>query len=193
MPGMYGRKDYDLAGFCCGIVDRKKIIDGKKIRVGDVLVGIASSGFHSNGFSLVRKVFSRNEIKRDLKNILRPTKLYVKPVLDLLDKFGIRGIAHITGGGFFENIPRILPAGLSAEIRAGSWRVPELFGKLMRKGDISAKEMFRTFNMGIGMVLVLKKTEADKVIERLKKKHRLKSWVIGEVIKGRGRVKITTI
>jgi len=187
MPGLYKKDDFDLAGFCVGVVDRDKIIDGKKVRPGDVILGIASSGMHSNGFSLVRKVLKNSFVTKHAEEILKPTKIYVKPILALLKKEPVLSIAHITGGGFFDNIPRVLPPGSGAKIHAGAWPVPRVFRWIEEQGRITSREMYRTFNMGIGMVLVTPKERALKVISHLKK-HKERAWVIGEIVKGRGVV-----
>ncbi|NLU35759.1 MAG: phosphoribosylformylglycinamidine cyclo-ligase [Clostridiales bacterium] len=163
MPGFYKAGEYDVAGFAVGLADRKKIIDGSNIRPGDALIGIASSGLHSNGFSLVRKVLTENADKLQQydeslgtsigKELLKPTRIYVKGILGLLQHFSIKGISHITGGGFYENIPRMLPKGLQAEIEKGSWPVLPVFSLIQKEGNISEQDMYNTFNMGIGMVL----------------------------------------
>jgi phosphoribosylformylglycinamidine cyclo-ligase len=185
MPGLYRKEDYDLAGFCVGAVERKKIIDGKKIRPGDVILGLASNGLHSNGFSLVRKLFSQNEIKRKWgRELLRPTKIYVREILSLKKKVDVKGIAHITGGGFYGNIPRILPGGLGAEIKKGSWPVPSIFKEIQKRAKLPDKEMFRTFNMGIGMIVILNKNDSEKA-ERYLLGIGLKSRCIGRVVKNK--------
>jgi len=196
MPGMYSRGEYDLAGFCVGVVEKNKIIDGKNINVGDKVIGIASSGLHSNGFSLVRKVFTLNEQKRIARELLKPTRIYVKSILNLLyaKRYAlnakIRGIAHITGGAFYEKIPRIIPEGKAFVIRKNSWTVPKIFRLIQKKGNIVDKEMYRTFNMGIGMVLVVAKGTEQKIIQALEKSG-LNSWVIGEVVRGNREVIIS--
>ncbi|MEK6727186.1 MAG: phosphoribosylformylglycinamidine cyclo-ligase [Candidatus Omnitrophota bacterium] len=195
MPGMYKPGDYDLAGFCVGIVEEDKIIDGSKIGLKDVIIGIESSGLHSNGYSLVRKVFSQNELKRMGSELLKPTRIYVKPVLSLLSAIGyrlsiIKGIAHITGGAFYEKLARILPCNLNARINKGSWVVPKIFRLIQNKGNIADKQMYHTLNMGIGMVLVAEPKSANTIISKLAG-HRFKSWIIGEVIKGKKEVEIT--
>ena len=157
MPGMYKEGDYDIAGFAVGIVDKDKIINGKDIKSGDKLIGIASSGVHSNGYSLIRKVFKNLDEdfngKAIWEELLTPTKIYVKPVLSLLEKFNIKGMAHVTGGGFYENLPRMLSKeGLSIVINKNSYEIPEIFKKLMELG-VKEEEMYNTFNMGIGFVL----------------------------------------
>jgi phosphoribosylformylglycinamidine cyclo-ligase len=175
MPGMYATGEYDIAGFTVGIVDKKKIIDGTTIRPGDVVLGLASSGVHSNGFSLVRKLLLEDkgytlqghveELGDKLGNVLlEPTKLYVKPVLAMLEDVAIKGMAHITGGGFIENIPRVLPDGVNVEIQYGSWPILPIFGLMQREGGISNNDMFRTFNMGIGMVVIVNADDAEKAI-----------------------------
>ena len=184
MPGMYGAGEYDLAGFTVGIVDRKKIIDGKKITPGDVLLGLASSGLHSNGYSLIRKIFSKAQLKKEHRLFLKPTYIYVKPFFEIFRFATIKGVANITGGGFYDNIPRTLPKGTRALLRRGSWSVPGVFKLVSAKADIEEKELYRTFNMGIGMVLVLSAKDAEKAQKALAKKFKLKSWVIGEVVKG---------
>ncbi len=195
MPGFYKTGEYDLAGFCVGVVDKKKIIDGSKIKSGDVIIGLESNGLHSNGFSLVRKVFSERELKKYASELLRPTRIYVKPVLSLLRvtsyelRVAIKGIAHITGGAFYDKIGRILPRNVNARIYKDSWVVPGIFRLIQNKGNILDKEMFHTFNMGIGMVLIVEARVAKHIISHLSK-FNLKSWVIGEVVKGRKQVEI---
>jgi len=188
MPGMYHRGDYDLAGFAVGVQDRKKVIDGKKVKAGDVLLGLASSGLHSNGYSLVRKVFLRSELKRDRAIFLRPTRIYVKPVLGIARKIKIKGAAHITGGGFYDNIIRALPAGIKAVVKENSWNVPDIFREIGERGGLGKEELYRTFNMGIGMVLVLSAKDAEKARKILAKKHKIKSWIIGKTARGRKSV-----
>ncbi|MBI4353181.1 MAG: phosphoribosylformylglycinamidine cyclo-ligase [Candidatus Omnitrophica bacterium] len=186
MPGLYRNGDFDLAGFCVGVVERKGIVDGKEVRPGDALVGLASSGFHSNGFSLVRKVLRDDFVKAHAEEILRPTRIYVKSILSLIKKgLPILALAHITGGGFLENIPRVLPKGCGARIHVGSWPVPRVFRWVEQRGRVEVKEMHRTFNMGVGMVLVTRKEKALKVISHLSKCGE-RAWVIGEVMKGEG-------
>lgn len=178
MPGMYSGGEYDLAGFSVGVVDRENIIDGSTITIGDQIIGIASSGLHSNGFSLARKIFldtlnlDLDAQPEELDNplgieLLTPTRIYVKTILNLIRDFQIKGIAHITGGGLLENIPRILPNNCQAIIKRDSWEKPAIFEMLRRGGNISEAEMYRTFNYGIGMVLVVSPKETDDVIGRL--------------------------
>ncbi len=190
LPGLYKNDDYDLAGFSIGVVDRKKIIDGSKISAGDLLLGISSSGPHSNGYSLIRKVFSKNEMKGRFRNaLLKPTVIYVKPILALARKMEIRGIAHITGGGFYDNISRILPAGRAAVLNRRSWNVPRIFRIIQERSRLDYENMYRTFNMGIGMVLILKKRDTLKARSALMR-FNLKSFILGEVVRGKKRVVI---
>ncbi|MCU0576044.1 MAG: phosphoribosylformylglycinamidine cyclo-ligase [Desulfobacterota bacterium] len=179
MPGFYREDEYDIAGFGVGVVDSDKIIDGSRIAAKDVLIGIRSSGLHSNGFSLVRKVlFERAKLRIDdyledlgkplAEELLTPTKIYVKSVLNVLRGFEVKGIVHVTGGGFIDNIPRVLPSRSSAQIRKGAWGVPPVFRFIQDIGKIEDTEMYRTFNMGIGMVLVVSPKDADDVMLRLK-------------------------
>jgi phosphoribosylformylglycinamidine cyclo-ligase len=186
MPGLYKPDEYDLAGFTVGVVDKKNILDGSKIRRGDIVIGLASSGLHSNGFSLARKVFSAKEQKLFAEDLLVPTRIYVKPVLAVLAKNRVHGIAHVTGGAFYEKMTKVLPKGLCFQIKRGSWTIPEIFKKIQDKGNIADAEMFRTFNMGIGMVLVVPPKNVDKVRETLKKQA-VENFMIGEVIKHTSR------
>ncbi len=167
MPGFYNSGEYDIAGFAVGIVKKTDLIDGKTIREGDLLVGLPSSGLHSNGFSLVREVLKRSQTAPD-STLLRPTRIYVRDVFEILGKYKVKGMAHITGGGLIENIPRMLPPGLTAEVRRGSWDIPEVFDWLEKTGGIQKEEMFRTFNMGIGMVLALDPDEAASLCKQNK-------------------------
>ncbi|MCM1177888.1 MAG: phosphoribosylformylglycinamidine cyclo-ligase [Clostridium sp.] len=192
MPGMYSDGEYDIAGYTTGVVEKSRLIDGSKVKAGDVLVGIASTGVHSNGFSLVRKVFSDNGL--DIHKVypeldsekclgevaLTPTRIYVKQVLDVIRNCDVHGVAHITGGGFDENIPRILHDGQGIEIKEGSWEILPIFRFLEKYGRIAHREMFNIFNMGIGMVLALDASEADKAIEILAS-HGEKASVIGRI------------
>lgn len=190
MPGMYPRGEYDLAGFSVGVVERKKVIDGKKIKAGDVLLGLASSGLHSNGYSLVRKIFTKRELKKDHGLFLKPTTIYVKPFLETSKKVKIKGASNITGGGFYDNIPRMLPTGVKAVVNKNTWDIPKVFKYIDTKARITEKELYRTFNMGIGMVLALSKKDAEKAQKILKNKFKLKSWIIGRVEKGKRTVEI---
>ena len=188
MPGFYKQGEYDLAGFCVGVVEKSRLIDGSKINAGDCLVGIESNGLHSNGFSLVRKVFSEKELIKYADELLKPTRIYVKPILNLL-RVTIKGIAHITGGAFYDKIPRIIPQGLGIRIDRGSWPVPGFFKLIQEKGNVASADMYRTLNMGVGMVLVIERNLANKIILHLAKQD-LKSWIIGEVVKGNKRVEL---
>ena len=196
MPGMYADGEYDIAGYTTGVVEKSMLIDGSKVKVGDVLVGIASSGVHSNGFSLVRKIFADNKL--DLKAAypeldgavlgevaLTPTKIYVKQVLDVIRNCDVHGVAHITGGGFDENIPRILHDGQGIEIHEGTWEILPIFRLLEKYGKIAHREMFNIFNMGIGMVLALDESEASKAISILES-HGEKASVIGRITDSEG-------
>ena len=196
MPGMYGDGEYDIAGFTCGVVEKSKLIDCGKVEVGDVLVGISSSGVHSNGFSLVRKVLSDNNL--DLgktlpeldgrllgEALLTPTKIYVKQVLEVIRACNVHGISHITGGGFDENIPRILSKGQGIEVKEGTWEILPVFKVLEKYGKIPHREMFNIFNMGIGMVIALDASEAEKAISILQAAGE-KAQVIGKVVAGEG-------
>jgi len=178
MPGIYQADEYDMAGFAVGIVDKEKIIDGSKIQEGDILIGLASSGIHSNGYSLVRKLFFdklsysidtfMEELNCNLGEVLmNPTRIYVDICTRLLEKFEINGMVHITGGGFYENIPRIIPEGLGVEIALESWEVLPIFKTIQKLGNIERDEMFKTFNMGIGMIVVLSADEAMKALDYL--------------------------
>ncbi len=201
MPEFYKEGEYDIAGFCVGAVERKNIIDGSKIEAGDIVIGLESSGLHSNGYSLARKALSINEQKRMSKELLKPTRIYVKPVLSLLSAIrypclagrqalsAIKGISHITGGAFYDKISRILPDNVNVRINKNAWELPKIFKLIQNKGSIADKEMYRTFNMGIGMVLILEPQSVKAIISKLAE-FKLKSWVIGEVIKGRKEVEI---
>ncbi len=195
MPGFYPEGEYDLAGFCVGLVDRDHSISGKNIEKGDVLIGLASSGVHSNGFSLVRKLLLEDKTDLSAKveelgcglgeELLRPTRIYVKTIQLLMRSFTLKGIAHITGGGFIENIPRILSQGLAARINLGSWPVLPIFDILQKKGSIPQRSIYNTFNMGIGMVLAVDPEDADAIV-CLANGSGEKAYVIGEVVEGEG-------
>ncbi|MDI6759007.1 MAG: phosphoribosylformylglycinamidine cyclo-ligase [Candidatus Omnitrophota bacterium] len=195
MPGMYKDGEYDAAGFCVGVVEKENIISGKDIKSGDVIIGLESSGLHSNGYSLVRKVFSKEKLKQMSDELLKPTRIYVKPVLSLLQcimynvRCTIKGIAHITGGAFYDKIVRILPPDVNGCINKGSWNVPQIFRHIQNNGNIDDREMYHTLNMGIGMVLVVAPQSAKTIIAKLAA-CRQKSWIIGEVVKGKGKVEI---
>jgi len=188
LPGLYKDDDYDMAGFSIGVVDRSKIIDGTKIRVGDVVLGIESSGPHSNGYSLIRKVFSKGDIRGKYKKaLLKPTIIYVKPVLALLGKVKIKGISHITGGGFYDNISRVLPKGCSVVLNPHSWKVPDIFNIIQDRSGLDKRNMYLTFNMGIGLALVLKREHAKKA-QKIIKRFGRGSVIIGEVTRGNRKV-----
>jgi len=194
MPGMYKDGDYDLAGFCVGVVERRQIIDGAKITPGDVLVGLASSGIHSNGYSLVRRVLSQAQLKRLGSELLKPTRIYANPVLSLLyakrsTLYAIHGISHITGGAFYDKIKRILPDNCDAIIRKDSWPVSVIFKLIQIQGNVPEKEMYHTFNMGVGMVLIVS-PQKSRIIQAALAKFGLRSWVIGEVVKGYKQVEV---
>jgi phosphoribosylformylglycinamidine cyclo-ligase len=188
MPGMYKGEEYDLAGFCVGIVEKNKIIDGGSVNAGDIVIGIGSSGPHSNGFSLIRRIFTKSELKGKIgRALLTPTIIYVKPVLKLMKNIKIKSIAHITGGGFYDNIPRVVPSDKSVVIYKELWEAPPIFKVIQKKAGISDREMYRTFNMGIGMVLVVARKDVKKAHNIIRSLN-LKSWTIGEIIKGNGEV-----
>ncbi len=183
MPGMYPKGEYDLAGFCVGIVDEADIITGENIRPGDIVVGLESNGIHSNGYSLVRKALGKAEILRMQKELLRPTRIYVKPVLKMLKSVEVTGISHITGGAFFDKIARILPADIGVRINKSSWQVPKIFRLVQNKGGIQEREMYHTFNMGIGMVVIARASQVAAVQASLTASG-VKNWVIGEAVRG---------
>lgn len=197
MPGFYPDGEYDLAGFAVGIVDKKDVINGKNIAEGDVLVGIASSGIHSNGYSLVRKLFGDTNNSHDLDRyddrlkdkvlnvLLTPTKIYVRSVLNLISKVKVKGIAHITGGGFIENIPRIFPEGIGCEIDLASYPLPEIFRIMKEKSEASDAQLYNTFNMGIGMVFCVDKKDVEKTVAELTSTGET-AYVIGRTVKGKG-------
>ena len=190
LPGLYNHSDYDLAGFCVGIVDRKKIINGSGIAKGDCVLGLCSSGPHSNGYSLIRKVFSKNEIKGKFKNtLLKPTRIYVKSVLSLIKSMDVKGVAHITGGGFYDNITRILPKGKAVVINPHSWSVPNIFKIIQERTSLDDQNMYRTFNMGIGMVLILRRGDV-KTAQKILSGFKIPSFLIGEVVRGDRKVVI---
>ena len=193
MPGFYPVDEYDLAGFSVGVVDKENILNNKEMEAGDVIIAIPSSGVHSNGFSLVRKVFDveNADIKTPLdrlggksigETLLTPTKIYVKPILALLEEVKVKGISHITGGGFYENIPRSIPDGLGAKVNKSAVKILPIFTLLQETGNIPERDMFNTFNMGVGMSVVVKKEDASKAIEILKANGE-DAYIIGEIIK----------
>ncbi|KFC06611.1 phosphoribosylformylglycinamidine cyclo-ligase [Trabulsiella guamensis ATCC 49490] len=191
MPGMYHGDDYDVAGFCVGVVEKSEIIDGSKVADGDVLVALASSGPHSNGYSLVRKILEVSDSnpqttqldgKPLADHLLAPTRIYVKPVLELIEKIDVHAIAHLTGGGFWENIPRVLPDNTQAVIDESSWQWPAVFHWLQANGNVSRHEMYRTFNCGVGMVIALPEDQADNAVTLLNAKGE-NAWKIGYIKK----------
>jgi len=197
MPGFYDVDEYDLAGFCVGVVDKDKIVDGKNAKAGDLLVGIGSSGVHSNGYSLVRKIFNLDvpEAKERLmqtpsgldkslgETLLAPTKIYVKPLLSVIENFGINAVSHITGGGFYENIPRMLPEGLTAHVVKDSFNKPAIFDLMKETAKLSERDLYNTFNMGIGLVVAVDKEKADAVVSHLKDMGE-SAYIIGEIKEG---------
>ena len=182
MPGMYKKEDYDLAGFTVGIVDKKKMVDGLKMKAGDVIIALPSSGLHSNGYSLVRKAFSRAEIKMYAKLVLEPTRIYVKNILPVIAKFDVHGMAHNTGGAFYEKLTKCLPNHLAFRIIKGTWRMPKIFELIMAKSNIVERELYRTFNMGVGFIVVVKKADVAAVQKELAKTG-TSSYVVGDVIR----------
>ena len=196
MPGFYPEDEYDLAGFSTGVVDRSKVINPDTQKEGDVVIGIASSGVHSNGFSLVRKVFDieNRDIKTPLEalggkslgeTLLTPTKIYVKPILSLLEKVTVKGISHITGGGFYENIPRSIKKGLGVKVDKSAVKVLPIFELLMKEGNIPERDMFNTYNMGVGMTVVVSPDQVDAAISSLKASGE-DAYVIGTLVPGEG-------
>ncbi|MBR2100471.1 MAG: phosphoribosylformylglycinamidine cyclo-ligase [Eubacterium sp.] len=200
MPGFYPESEYDLAGYCTGVVDKDKIIDNKNMRPGDVVIALPSSGVHSNGFSLVRKVFDieSDEAKQPLEalgnksileTLLTPTKIYVKPILALLKEVDVRAISHITGGGFYENIPRSIPDGLGVVIKESDVKVLPIFDMLQEKGGISRRDMFNTFNMGVGMSVVVPAEQADKALEILRANGE-EAYLLGKVVESDSKIEL---
>jgi phosphoribosylformylglycinamidine cyclo-ligase len=199
MPSFYGEDEYDLAGFAVGVVEKRKIIDGSKIKPGDRLIGLASSGLHSNGYSLVRKVlleasgYTVNDILPELGKplgevLLTPTRIYAKTIMALLKEFDIRGMAHITGGGITENMPRTLPKGAQALIGKGTWDIHPIFKLIQKKAGVDDEEMYRDFNMGIGMIIVVPAKQAEAIMKKAKRLGE-KAYLIGEIVKGKPIVK----
>lgn len=195
MPGMYAAGDYDLAGFCVGIVEKDQIIDGNKTKAGDVLIALPSSGPHSNGYSLIRKLLERAQATSNTKlgdgllydALLAPTRIYVKSVLALMQQVGVHGVAHITGGGILENIPRVVPEGLEVVINRKSWTLPPVFQWLQKQGNINEHEMLRTFNCGVGMTICVAAENVDKALATLKSLNE-PAFIIGKVRAGHGGV-----
>lgn len=188
MPGMYDGQDYDVAGFCVGVVEKEAIIDGSKVAVGDALIAVGSSGPHSNGYSLIRKILEvsgadKNEMlagKTIAEHLIEPTKIYIQSGLKLIATHDIHAISHITGGGFWENIPRVLPAGTKAVIDGNSWQWPAIFNWLQEKGNVSDREMYRTFNCGVGLVIALPQAQAAAAVELLQQEGET-AWIIGQI------------
>lgn len=199
MPGFYPEDEYDLAGFTVGIVDKSKIIDGSTINVGDVVIGLLSSGVHSNGFSLVRKTFNVNketlsEYKEELgttlgESLLTPTKIYVRSILNLIKEVKVKGISNITGGGFYENLPRMLKNDVALSIKADSYPMLPIFNLIQKTGNIPARDMYNTFNMGIGIALIVSKEDVEQTLKILKEENE-EAYVIGEVVEGNKEVNI---
>ena len=200
MPGFYPEDEYDLAGYVTGVVDKDKIIDNETMEAGDVVIALPSSGVHSNGFSLVRKVFDveNSDIKSPVaelggasigETLLTPTRIYVKPVLKLIEEVNVKGISHITGGGFYENIPRSIPEGLCAKIDKASVKVLPIFDLIAKTGGISERDMFNTFNMGVGMSIVVPAAEAEKALQILTEAGEA-PYIIGEIIEGENKIEL---
>jgi phosphoribosylformylglycinamidine cyclo-ligase len=190
LPGLYAKGKWDLAGFCVGIVSREKIIDGRLCRPGDKVIGLASSGLHSNGFSFVRRVFTQRELEGNIgREVLRPTRIYTRPILSVMKKVRIKAMAHITGGGFYDNIPRVVPDGLGIRIWKGSWAVPSIFRKIQTRGKVEERDMFRTFNMGVGMAVIVGAKDTRRAVTLFEKLGQ-KAWTIGELARGPREVKL---
>ncbi|HGJ5872432.1 phosphoribosylformylglycinamidine cyclo-ligase [Arsenophonus apicola] len=190
MPGMYHGEDYDIAGFCVGVVEKTKIIDGSKVKAGDVIIALGSSGPHSNGYSLIRKILQLSQIdpvtiqlenKSLADHLLAPTRIYVKNILALIEKVDIHAIAHITGGGFWENIPRVLPANTQAQIDGASWQWPAIFSWLQQTGNVTTHEMYRTFNCGVGMLIIIPAKEVSDTLQLLNQLGE-NAWQIGKIV-----------
>ena len=186
MPGMYNGEEYDLAGFCVGIVDKNQVIDGSKVNEGDHILALGSSGPHSNGYSLIRKVLEKSTPSAEqLNSLIEPTRIYVKSVLSLANTLPVHAISHITGGGLLENIPRVLPDHLSAKLNSNSWSQPEIFKWLQKEGNIDSHEMYRVLNCGVGMVVIISKESSSQAIEHLSACGE-NAWLIGEVVHSKG-------
>lgn len=184
MPGHYAKDNFDLAGFSVGVVEKTKLIDGKGIKSGHVLLGVESSGPHSNGYSLIRSILKKHTAPDSImRTLLKPTHLYPTPILELIKKTNVKGMAHITGGGLTENIPRILKKGLIADVNLSSWKFPKAFQWLQEKGKISQSDMLRIFNCGIGMVCILDKAEVEKA-KKILSRHKLRTFEVGSIVKG---------
>jgi phosphoribosylformylglycinamidine cyclo-ligase len=197
MPGMYADGEYDLAGFCVGIVEKNKVLDGSKVKAGDKLIGIASSGPHSNGYSLIRKIISHSQsaLTDDFQGkslgeaLLEPTRIYVKSLLTLLDKVPVHALAHITGGGLTENLPRVLPVGIDAQIKLSSWPLPEIFQWLQKQGNVSQADMLTTFNCGIGMIVCVAAEDEQATLETLSESGET-VFTIGKLLEAEGKPKV---
>ena len=200
MPGFYPVDEYDLAGFSVGVVDKKKILNNKKMKAGDVVIALPSTGVHSNGFSLVRKVFDveKADIKTPLEalggkslgeTLLTPTRIYVKPILELVDKVKVKAISHITGGGFYENIPRSIPDGFGAKIERNAVKILPIFDMLAKTGNVCERDMFNTFNMGVGMSVVVAKEDADEALTILRANGE-NAYIMGEIVKSSNKIEI---
>ena len=187
MPGMYNGEEYDLAGFCVGIVEKNQIIDGSKVSAGDQIIALGSSGPHSNGYSLIRKVLEKSKpSSNQLDSLIEPTKIYVKSILSLIQNLPVHAISHITGGGLLENIPRVLPKHLAANLDQNSWELPQIFKWLQSEGNIDTMEMYRVLNCGVGMVVIVPKASSNKAINILKSCGE-NAWIIGKVINSEGK------
>jgi len=200
MPGMYEGEDYDLAGFCVGIVEKSKVIDGTQVKTGDQLIGLSSSGPHSNGYSLIRKIIevSGADLSQSFgdktlaETLLEPTRIYVKSTLELAKQVNLKALSHITGGGLLENIPRVLPENACAQINQSSWQIPAIFNWLQEKGNVEQMEMYRTFNCGVGMVLVVDESELDKSLELLTSLGE-SAWHLGEIVESQGDQQVSFV
>lgn len=195
LPGMYQNDDYDLAGFCVGVVERDRLLDGKSIRDGDTLIGLASSGPHSNGYSLIRRILddSKTDLHTQLGDLtlagvlMEPTRIYVKPLMKLMERISVHGIAHITGGGLTDNLPRVLPDGVRARVQCDSWSRPAIFDWLQETGNVSTDDMLRTFNCGVGLVLVVAEEDADSTLALLQRQGE-QAWRLGDIATGENGV-----
>jgi phosphoribosylformylglycinamidine cyclo-ligase len=197
MPGMYEGEDYDLAGFCVGVVEKSNIIDGSTVAPGDILLGLPSSGPHSNGYSLIRKILdvSGADLQQDMAGktlaeaLLAPTTIYVKALLQLFGECEVKALSHITGGGLLENLPRVLPASCDAKIDTGSWAIPPVFQWLQEQGNVTDTEMYRTFNCGVGMVICISAADQERALANLRASGQ-QAWVIGEITAGSNEVNL---
>lgn len=198
MPGMYHGEDYDVAGFCVGVVEKSEIVDGSRVAEGDALIALAASGPHSNGYSLIRKILEVSQTdplttqlagKPLADHLLAPTKIYVKSILSLIENVDVHAIAHITGGGFWENIPRVLPAGTQAVIDEQSWQWPDVFNWLQQSGNVSRHEMYRTFNCGVGMIIALSPADAERAVKFLNQCGE-QAWIVGEIKRADGEQQV---